>query len=258
MLFFGNDYYGTGNIKLYKVDPGQGIRTPILTQTTSFTGNAMQKIVSMSYWKHPNGNEILYLQSTTDYGRFSSSIYALDITNDSIYDRVWNGGNKTVLRNHIIDGNTIYFNQVGLITKHNMLTKTEDWRQYTNAGLHGGNNMILDNGFLYIPNERDDLLYRIDTINGDRKKLIIYNVDLGNENTIGKHLFVQNNKLYYSTPNSFIVFDISSSKTTHILNKGNTLNGIPVETLHASFVIDPSNGNIYTGWKNNITCIKPN
>lgn len=256
-VFCGDSYSGLNYIKLYKINSSTGVSNLVLTQNTaSITGVNEQRITSMSHWNHPNGNEIMYVQSSCEV-YLCSKIYGIDITNDTIYSNLWHGGYTTLLQDHLIVGNTLYVNSVHLAVKYDMLNKSYDWLAYY-GGQTNKNSMVLDNGSLYTSGGDNEDLEKIDVSDGSNSVAVDWTESLGNEHSKGKHLFSHNNKLYYSTPNALIIKDILSSEVTHRLNNGNTLNDIPVENFQPSFVVDPTTGYIYTGWRMNITCIIPN
>ncbi len=256
---FGNDYWGRVNYKLYEIDPVSGSSVLLSTLSSSAMGVNRQRVKSLSYWKHPNGNDILFIQSNCDVV-LCSKLYAIDITNDSIYCSLRVGAAENTNKNHPIDGNLIYVNQGGSIAQYNLLTKTHGWWRGTSGGSHNKNSIVLNGGYIYVSNGNNDDIEKMDKTNGD---IIIDALftgrKLGVEHIKGDHLKIVGNELFYSTTSTFTLFNLTSVSLSKILKKGDYINDKKInENFIPSFDVDPSTGYIYTGWRGTISCIKPN
>lgn len=256
---FGDDYWGQTYYKLYEVDLGSGSQTLLSTVNSIDMGVARQRIKSMSYWKHPNGNDILFMQSNCDVVR-CSKLYALDITNDSIYCSLTVGAGENTNKNHPIEGNLIYINQGGSIAQYNLLTKAHGWWRGTSGGSDDKNSILLNGGFIYVSNGNNDDVEKMDKTNGNKLHDALFTGGiLGVEHQKGNHMRVIGNELFYSTSSTIAVFDLTSTSLSKTLKKGEYLNDKKMnENFIPSFDVDPTTGYIYTGWRGTVACIKPN
>ena len=254
---FGNDYWGTTYYKLYEVDLISGSSTLLSTINTSDMGVANQRIKSMSYWKHPNGNDILFLQGKCDPS-FCSKLYALDITNDSIYTSLSVGASGKPNKNHPIEGNSVYINQGGSIAQYNLLTKSHGWWRGTSGGSLFKNSIVLSGGYIYVSNGYNEVVDKMDKTNGNHVHDAFFTpISLGIEHSKGNHMKIVGNELFYSTTSSFTTFDLTSVSLSRMLKKGDYLNDKKInEYFISSFDIDSTTQYIYTGWRGTIACIK--
>lgn len=250
--FFANNYWGTDFIKLYEINPTSGFS--VLLSTIN-SGVSPQRVVSMSFWNHPNGKDIIFVQANNQ-NSISTNLFAWDINNDSIYYKIPVGASSQPNTNHIIDGNNIYVNQGSQVSKFNLFTKNYDWIGQFSAH-KPKNSIVKHNGFIYSSNGENEEIEKINDTNGYRTSGgISFGVNLGIEHKKGKHLKIINNTLLYSSKSVFSIFDLTSNSVSRIIKTKEYLNNKKVDIFIPSFDVDPVTNYIYTGYKGRLICIK--
>ena len=241
---------------LYKIDPLTGSKTTEYTINASDRGGFFQNPSGIAHWQHPNGNDIIFIQSSglkASVGK--GEYYAIDITADSMYWDLGNYFNSVAIGfPPLIDGNNVIIG-IGFTEGNaslNLVTKTTNWKVAGPISSHtGGGYAVLKNGKIFKEVGNMGHFNVLDVSNGNQ---VATHKNIG---TSGRRspLKVYNNKVYFTTTDIIGVIDCSTNnfaqKILHDEQIGNT-SSYPDNGLD----VDQTNGYIYTSRGPWFVCLK--
>lgn len=247
--------------KLYEIDPLTGTTSDKFTLYGRDRNGFNQSPLGMVYYKHPNGNEIIFTQSngynnsiTTSRGEY----YAIDMTNDSMY---WDLGEYFYdgdINSRGISSSPILYDSKNVFLKNykynasiNLETKTINWKTPMNSSYRtGGGKMAELNGKIFQSLGNNYNLNIINTNDGSFYKN--YN-NLGFDNW-APALMKYNNHIYFSSNLGFYKMDGNGTIVKQLL-RSEKLSEVVSGTIQ-TFDIDPATGYIYATIGYNLVCIK--
>ena len=249
-------FYTRDSAMLYKINPITGSNNKIYTIYSADRDGYSQSPNGMVYWKHPNGNDIIFVQSSglkVSVGR--GEYYAIDITGDSIY---WDlgeyfSGSGGIGFSPLLAGSNININNGTLgVASLNLVTKTTNWKVTEPLTTQtGGKYAILKNNKIFKEAGNIGHFNIIDINNGSQLKTY---TNIGTSFR-GSPLRIYNNKIYFTTTEILGIIDANTANMVQKLDYkqkvGETLGG-----FHSGMDIDPMNGYIYTVRYKSFVCIK--
>ncbi len=240
---------------LYKINPLSGSAMHLYSVYTSDRAGYSQSPRGIAYWKHPNGNEIIFAQSTgvnVSVGR--CDYFVIDITGDSMY---WDLGNyfNTSARGFtpLLEGNNIYISGgFAGVASLNLVTKSTNWKvSEPTASQTGGKYAVIADGKLFKEVGNFGHFNVLNLLNGNQLKTYS---GIGT-NFRGSPLRFFNNKVYFTTTDVLGIVETSTGNMIQNLHfseyVGETAGG-----PQSGMDVDPSNGYIYTTRGYSFVCIK--
>lgn len=242
--------------KLFSLDPRTGASNLEHTIDKVDRSGYAQRPKGMVYYKHPNGNEIIFTQSsghnisiTTSRGEY----FAVDITNDSMYWDLGQFFNTTPIGSSpILVGNNVFVNGGSAgNASFNMQNKTVNWNtQVPTSYRTGGGVMAELNGKLFQTPGNAGNFNIINTNDGSFYK---------NYTTLGRQgwsasLKKYNNHVFTTATNGFYKMDGNGTIVKQLL-RSDKLSEDVSGTIQ-TFDIDPTTGYIYATVGFNLVCIK--
>jgi len=239
---------------LYKVNPISGANTHIYSIYTADRGGFIQEPSGIIHWKHPNGNDIIFVQSSAlkvSVGR--GEYYAIDITADSMY---WDlgeyfTGSGGIGFFPILDGNNVVINNLGTASL-NLINKTLNWNTTEPISVQTyGQYAVISNNKIFKDVGNFGYLNIIDANNGNHLKS---HTDIGT-NFISSKLVLYNNKVYFTTSSVIGVIDCISNNFLNKIKPDETI-GKTKGAAGKGLAVDSSTGYIYTTRGTSFVCIK--
>lgn len=250
--------------KLYEIDYTTGVKTGKFTIYGRDRQGYNQVPKGMVYWKHPNGNDIIFTQSIgyINLPRERGDYFAIDITGDSMY---WDLGDfyniQGIGSNPIILNNTIFFN--GPWSQHtsiNMISKTIEWTSQVPSSFRTGLGIMQElNGKIFQSLGNASNFNIINTSDGTFYKNYS---NLGSDNW-APGMKKYNNHIYFTSSKGFYKMDGNGSIVKQLLTRNDRIAktniGGTVQTVGGTIQtvdIDPSTGYIYATVGYNLVCMK--
>lgn len=247
--------------KLYEINPLSGISLEKFTLYGRSRDGYNQGPLGMVYYRHSNGNEIIFTQAQSHNPIIITSrgeYYAIDISNDSMYwdleDYFYDGdiNSKGIGSPPVLVGKNVLLNNGWIYNASlNLETKTVSWNtQVPTSYRTGGGKMAELNGKLFQSLGNASNFNIINTNDGSFYK---------NYNTLGfdnwaPALMKHNNHIYFSSNKGFYKMDANGTIVKQLL-RSDKLSEDVSGTIQ-TFDIDPTTGYIYATVGNNIICIK--
>ena len=244
---------------LFSIDPLSGIGTHEFTLYTKKRGGYRQTPSTPVYWKHPNGNDMLFLQGggwnwdkNVNQGR--GEYYVIDLLADTIYFDLGNffshpaiGADPLLLGSNIIISNGWDKNaSINLLTGKTNWTTTISDNEATSGGyiLSGGDRLYFsagNEGFLNI-------------LNGANGQLVFSNKKVGKSSLYGSKLIQYKNHLYFTTADGLIKTDMEGKIVVKVTVE-DTIGGYN-GSFTSGLAIDPKTGYMYSTRGNRFMCFK--
>jgi hypothetical protein len=242
---------------LYEIDPVTGNSVEKYTLYGKDRNGYNQSPRGMIFYKHPNGNEIIFTQANGYKPSITSSrgeYYAIDITNDSMY---WDLGSYYNLNGigstPIINGDILIFN--GPWSQHtsiNLRTKTINWNtQVPNAYRTGGGYMIELGGKIF---QSVGNAAQFNILNASDGSFYKNYSNLGYD-SFGSDFVAYNNHIYFTTTKGLFKMNASGTIVKQILATEALADSVG-GSFSNGLDIDRSTGHIYTTCGFNMVCIK--
>jgi hypothetical protein len=259
--FFGHRYGLSDSVTLYKFDIKTGAKVFIRTVTAAERSKEGLNMVSMSYWQHPNGDEIMFTRSFgSDFSVGPTDFFAINMSiPDSYYvSKTFMGSAYRPKTDDIVSGNVVYVNGIGHEYKYNLLSKEVENMEYSaQSNDNTMKRMLLHNNKLYIsPSFDEGLIVRNTSDFSLYKEMARNEDDLGTEFGSGKTFRIVNNKLYNITENCLVIFDLNTHELHKKLVRGANWSGGEVGGFDNCIAIDPETNYIYFSWYSHTYCIK--
>lgn len=246
---------------LFSLNPSTGTSQLEFTIDKADRDGYRQRPKGMIYYQHPNGNEIIFTQSsghnitiTTSRGEY----FAVDITNDSMY---WDLGEYFYdgdINSRGISASPILINNHNLIInnyKYNasldLQTKNENWRTLIPSQFRTGIREMAElNGKCFQSPGNFSQFNIINTSDGSLHKNY---GNIGGENWSAA-MAKYNNHIYVSTTFGFYKMDANGTIVKQLL-RSDKLSEDVSGTIQ-TFDIDPTTGYIYATVGFNLVCFK--